>query len=436
MLRGSPPLVSTSARLVEPDRKGGQPQARLLGFKNSVKKRCTGLCSSVSAASEARMANRITHVILDLDGTLLDTERLVEEVYEAIVNGDYGKTWDGSGAQRRLGLRPLESVTQVIADYGLPSSPPELLARRTELLYPKLVHASALPGADRLIRHLKQHGVPVAVATSSPTSSTRVKLESQPGWSDALATVVTGDEVDKGKPAPDIFVEAAKRLNANPASCLVVEDSPHGVTAAKAAGMEVIAVPSLPTKTARPLYAHADHILSSLLDLELERWGLPPFQDWIGRALPIPAWRVGGSVIKGYGRGSKILGIPTANLPTAAFSGALAEQVCGVYLGWAGLADKGVYKMVMSVGWNPYFDNAEKTVEPWLLHEFPDDFYGEELRLVVVGYIRAEANFPSVESLIERIREDGNIAGTALDLPPFSTFRNDPYLTAPLAQEL
>lgn len=56
------------------------------------------------------------------------------------------------------------------------------------------------------------------------------------------------------------------------------------------------------------------------------------------------------------------LSVCLANLPTAAFSSQLAEHVCGIYLGWAGLADRGVYKMVMSVGWNPYFDNAEKTV--------------------------------------------------------------------------
>ena len=91
----------------------------------------------------------------------------------------------------------------------------------------------------------------------------------------------------------------------------------------------------------------------------------------------------------------------------------MSEHTSGVYFGWAGLSTRGIYKMVMSIGWNPYFDNTEKTVvsvlyshfsyvysmlcskrlplqEPWLLHNFGEDFYGEELRLAIVGYIRPE----------------------------------------------
>jgi FAD synthase len=106
--------------------------------------------------------------------------------------------------------------------------------------------------------------------------------------------------------------------------------------------------------------------------------------------------------------------------------------VCGVYIGWAGLANHGVYKMVMNIGWSPYFNNAEKTVEPWLLHDFAENFYGVELRLVVVGYIRPEANFVSLEALVERIHEDGRIAKAALDMTPYSQYAEDPYLTTML----
>ena len=125
-----------------------------------------------------------------------------------------------------------------------------------------------------------------------------------------------------------------------------------------------------------------------------------PFSTGVYDALPIEPWYVAGPVIKGYGRGSKVLGIPTgmftsvaisinfvivvmlflclvirgilininlqngfaANLPTSSFSAILSDYVCGIYLGWAGLSNRGVFKMVMSVGWNPYFDNSEKTV--------------------------------------------------------------------------
>ncbi|KAG6547509.1 hypothetical protein Mapa_010957 [Marchantia paleacea] len=380
--------------------------------------------------SNAFASKMITHLILDLDGTLLDTERLVEEASRVVV-ANYGKAWDGRGASERFGKRPLEAAAALIQDYELPCTPEQVYAQTTDFLKDSWARAKALPGAVRLIRYLQSHSIPVALASSSPLESIKRKLSFQEGWTEVLWVVVSGDQVREGKPSPEIFLEAAKRLKAEPSSCLVIEDAPVGVTAAKAAHMQVVAVPSLATKSARLLYSAADQILSSLLDLRPETWGLPPFEDWIENSLPIDPWYMRGTVIKGYGRGSKVLGIPTANLPTATFSSQLAEHVCGIYLGWAGLANRGIYKMVMSVGWNPYFDNAEKTVEPWLLHEFPDDFYGEELRLIVVGYIRPEANFPSLEALIERIHEDGRIAKRALDMNPYRDFENDPYLTDP-----
>lgn len=91
----------------------------------------------------------------------------------------------------------------------------------------------------------------------------------------------------------------------------------------------------------------------------------------------------------------------------------------------------GVYKMVMSVGWNPFYNNDFKTVEPHLIHDFGDEqLYGQELRLTVCGYIRPEANFESLDQLIARIRQDIHIADTALDQDPFHGFRNDEFLVS------
>ncbi|XP_021865068.1 bifunctional riboflavin kinase/FMN phosphatase-like isoform X4 [Spinacia oleracea] len=280
-------------------------------------------------------------------------------------------------------------------------------------------------GANRLINHLHGHGIPIALASNSPRPFIEKKLSYHQGWKDSFSVVIGGDEVKAGKPSPDLFLEAAKRLNVQPSSCLVIEDSIPGVTAGKAAGMKVIAVPSLPKQS--HLYTMADEVINSLFDLRPEQWSLPPFEDWIDGTLPIEPWNIGGPVIKGFGRGSKVLGIPTANLSTDSYSSLLSEYPSGVYFGWAGVSKRGIYKMVMSIGWNPYFNNPEKTIEPWLLHEFEDDFYGEELRLVVVGYIRPEANFPSLESLIAKIHEDGRIAESALDLPGYSKYKDDPY---------
>ncbi|KAL2932058.1 Bifunctional riboflavin kinase/FMN phosphatase [Bienertia sinuspersici] len=171
--------------------------------------------------------------------------------------------------------------------------------------------------------------------------------------------------------------------------------------------MEVIAIPSIPKQS--HLYTMADEVISSLFDLRPEQWNLPPFDDWIEGTLPIEPWHIGGPVIKGFG----------PNLSTEGYSSLLSEYPSGVYFGWAGVAKRGIYKMVMSIGWNPYFDNAEKTIEPWLLHEFEDDFYGEELRLVVVA----------------KIHEDGRIAESALELPTYSKYKDDMYLKSLLEMD-
>ncbi|CAA2995795.1 bifunctional riboflavin kinase FMN phosphatase [Olea europaea subsp. europaea] len=266
----------------------------------------------------------------------------------------------------------------------------------------------------------------MALASNSPRTNIETKISYHQGWKESFSLIIGGDEVTSGKPSPEIYVEAAKRLNMNPSCCLVIEDSLPGVTAGKAAGMEVVAVPSLPKQS--HLFTSADEIINSLLDLRPEKWGLPAFEDWIEGTLPIEPWYIGGPVIKGFGRGSKVLGIPTANLSTEGYSAILSEHPSGVYFGWAGLPTRGVYKMVMSIGWNPYFDNSEKTIEPWLLHDFNEDFYGEELWLAIVGYIRPEANFPSLDSLVAKIHEDGKIAENALELPLYSKYKGDPYL--------
>lgn len=372
-----------------------------------------------------------SHVLLDLDGTLLDTESVVEEVLKEYL-ATYGKQWDGRGEEKRLGIRPLEAAAIIIEDYQLPCTAQQFMSEIWPSFENMWHKAKPLPGAVRLIRHLQSHGVPMALASNSPRKNIEEKLSYQQGWKESFSVIIGGDEVEEGKPSPHIFLEAAKKLQAEPPSCLVIEDSLVGVTAGKAAGMEVVAVPSI--KKQAPLYTEANCVLNCLFDLQPERWGLPPFEDWIANSLPIEPLYIGGPVIKGFGRGSKILGIPTANLSADDLSSTLAQQACGVYLGWAGLSMHGIYKMVMSIGWNPYFENTKKTIEPWLLHEFDEDFYGEELRLVVVGYIRPEAKFPSLEALIEKIHEDRRIAEEALDLHPYSQYQDVPFLKTALSK--
>lgn len=98
--------------------------------------------------------------------------------------------------------------------------------------------------------------------------------------------------------------------------------------------------------------------------------------------------------------GSRELGIPTANLDDASLKSSLGEAVTGIYAGFASIGSSpAVHKTCMSIGFNPVFRNTQKTCEPWILHDFEGDFYGEEIRLVVCAYIRPEADFVSIEVL-------------------------------------
>lgn len=99
-------------------------------------------------------------------------------------------------------------------------------------------------------------------------------------------------------------------------------------------------------------------------------------------------------VVHGFKRGSKELGIPTANLSMEELGDAGESLDTGIYYGWAVLPG-GVYQTVVSVGWNPFYKNVKKTVEAHLLQPL-DDFYGERIRLVLLGYLRQELNFSSL----------------------------------------
>ncbi len=146
------------------------------------------------------------------------------------------------------------------------------------------------------------------------------------------------------------------------------------------------------------------------------------------RALTEPI-RLKGPVVHGFGRGSKSLGIPTANLEAESLKCELQDAPNGVYFGWASVgASTAVYKFVMSVGWNPFFNNEKKTVEPHLLHVFERDFYGEELRLVVVAYLRPELKPPSLDALIAAIRLDIDTASRLLDAEPYRRAQADAFL--------
>ncbi|XP_073399888.1 riboflavin kinase [Dendrobates tinctorius] len=124
-----------------------------------------------------------------------------------------------------------------------------------------------------------------------------------------------------------------------------------------------------------------------------------------------------GEVVRGFGRGSKELGIPTANFPEHVVDSLPADLTTGIYYGWGCVGTGDIYKMVMSIGWNPFYKNTKKSVETHIIHQFTDDFYGEVLSIVIVGYIRPEKSFDSLDALISEIHSDIEEAKKQLDLP-------------------
>ncbi|XP_038077074.1 riboflavin kinase-like [Patiria miniata] len=134
-----------------------------------------------------------------------------------------------------------------------------------------------------------------------------------------------------------------------------------------------------------------------------------------------------GKVVKGFGRGSKELGIPTANYPDEVVEHLPPELSTGVYCGWASVDHGDVHKMVLSLGWNPYYKNTKKSMETHVMHVFKDDFYGCNLSIVILAFIRPEKSFNSLDELISAIKADIAEADRVLELPENKVFQQDNF---------
>eukprot|EP00933_Yihiella_yeosuensis_P022695 TRINITY_DN17829_c3_g1_i1.p1 TRINITY_DN17829_c3_g1~~TRINITY_DN17829_c3_g1_i1.p1 ORF type:complete len:308 (-),score=66.78 TRINITY_DN17829_c3_g1_i1:676-1509(-) len=157
--------------------------------------------------------------------------------------------------------------------------------------------------------------------------------------------------------------------------------------------------------------------------------------------------RLRAEVVHGFGRGSKQLGCPTANLRICweeSDPAKLSDEErsvldfaqhhgTGIYCAFGSLDEavggESVYPVALSMGWNPTFSDVKaKTIEPWILHQFSEDFYGCHLRLLVLGFIRPELKFNSLEELKTEIFADGEFCRTALASPELADFQSDAFL--------
>ncbi|MGX5208015.1 HAD family hydrolase [Streptomyces violaceus] len=200
-------------------------------------------------------------VIFDLDGTLVDSEPNYYEAGRQTLAEHGVPDFSWADHERYVGISTQETVADWRERYGLRASVEELFTAKNRR-YLELARGStrAYPEMRRFVELLAAEDVPMAVASGSSPEAIEAVL-SGTGLDACLRTVVSADEVAHGKPAPDVFLEAARRLGAEPAGCVVLEDAAPGAAAAHAAGMRCIAIPYVPTQADAPEFATAGLLL-------------------------------------------------------------------------------------------------------------------------------------------------------------------------------
>ncbi|XP_047987687.1 pseudouridine-5'-phosphatase-like isoform X1 [Leguminivora glycinivorella] len=222
---------------------------------------------------------KVSHVLFDLDGLLIDSEILYTQAFTNVC-AKYGKEFTWELKSSLLGFQGHECAEKIITTLELPVTKQDfmkLCQKEYEVLFPKV---QLMPGAQRLVEHLHSKGVPIALATSSAQDSVDLKMKNFQellGLFHHLTMGSTDPEVTKGKPDPAIFLVCASRFpdKPKPEDCLVFEDAVNGVKAANAANMQVVAVPDPRIDPA--LLNTATLVLNLLEEFKPELFGLPAF---------------------------------------------------------------------------------------------------------------------------------------------------------------
>ncbi len=207
----------------------------------------------------------VAAVIFDMDGVIADTEHVWDEVREVLV-ADWGGTYSPVAQQAMMGMSSVEWSCYMHDELGLAQSPEEINAEVVRRMLES--YRTALPlveGAVTAVRELSE-SLPLAVASSSNRPLIDAVLEAA-GITACFSATVSSEEVARGKPSPDVYLEAARRLGLEPGLCVAVEDSANGIRAAAAAGMCVIAYPNRHYPPDAPSLALADAVIDSLGEL-------------------------------------------------------------------------------------------------------------------------------------------------------------------------
>jgi HAD superfamily hydrolase (TIGR01509 family) len=214
-------------------------------------------------------AREIAAVIFDLDGVLLDSEAAWVEVKREFTEGSGGH-WKESAQWDMLGMSSIEWSRYMHDELGVPVSPERISSEVADRLVQQYRRRlPLLPGAVEAVQAMGRDW-PLALATSSNRNVVDLVLE-ESGLTDAFVATVSSEEVDRGKPAPDVYLEAARRLNVAAGACVAIEDSTNGIRSAHAAEMRVIAVPNKDFPPEPDALALAALVLDSLEGLRPKR---------------------------------------------------------------------------------------------------------------------------------------------------------------------
>ena len=211
------------------------------------------------------MSGQILAVIFDLDGVLVDSEQVWDSARRQLTQDTCGR-WSESATQEMMGMSSIEWSRYMHEELGVKMPPEEISAavvERMEGLYRE--HLPLIPGARQAVERVAARW-PLGLASSAnrPVIEVVLELSDLGGY---FETTVSSEEVARGKPAPDVYLEAARRLRVDPALCAAVEDSSSGILSAHAAGMRVVAIPNRTFPPSEEALRVADVAITSLKEL-------------------------------------------------------------------------------------------------------------------------------------------------------------------------
>ncbi len=211
----------------------------------------------------------IQAVVFDLDGVLVDSEHVWDEARKELA-AERGGRWHDQASRDMMGMSSLEWSRYMHDVIGLEDPPEEISAevvRRLEEIYRR--ELPLVDGAVEAVERLAARW-PLGLASSSNRELIDLVLELS-GLAQYFRVTVSSEEVAHGKPAPDVYLETARRLGVAPEGCAAIEDSENGIKSAKGAGMRVLAIPNPQFPPAEDALALADDVLDSIRELTPER---------------------------------------------------------------------------------------------------------------------------------------------------------------------